>query len=147
MKTAGVAVLLWVVAYTTFAVGTSRVEAILGNLQGWATGGLFTGIPLLLFVPLFQAWARRRDQKVAPRWWLLVLIGFVSALPLVIWPLGLLSGSLMGVITGRSGAVRELTRAIRWHSAWPFYLLYGVFGALLGVWDAVWRNRGALQKG
>ncbi len=147
MKTAGIAVLLWVVAYGTFAVGTSPVEAIWGNLQGWANGALFAGIPLLLFVPVFQAWAIRRDQKLAPRWWLLVLIGFVSALPLVIWPLGLLSGSLIGVITGQSGSLRELTRAITWHYAWPFYLLYGVFGALLGTWDAVSRNRGGLQTG
>ena len=145
MKTTAVAVLIWLVVFAAWSVVISSAEAVIGNLQGWANGALFAGIPLLVFVPLFQVWARRRDLEGASRWWFLPMIGFVSALPLVIWPLGALGGSLEGILTGRTGAVRQLIGAVAWHSAWPFYLLYGAFGVLMGLWDAVSRDRGALR--
>jgi hypothetical protein len=141
MKTTAVAVLLWLVVFAAWSVVISSAEAVIGNLRGWANGALFAGIPLLLFVPLFQAWARRRDHKGASRWWLLPLIGLVSALPFVIWPLGALGGFDL-FMSGRAGAVQ----LIAWHSAWPFYLLYGAFGTLLGLYDAASRGPGALRE-
>ena len=146
MKTAGIAMAAWIASYSVLLIvadGGSPFGADGSTLIGNVNGALFTGFPLFFAVPFVYAplhrWLARRVSARSIRLWLRPVVGAMSALPLVVWPLGLMSDSFQRVLHGELSALPALMRAVDPTRAWPFYLLYGTFGLLLGAWYA-WRG-------
>lgn len=143
VKSVGIASLIWFVVFTVWSLVMSGPTIATDRqwLMGFINAGLFTGLPLLVTVPLLQVPVFRRAVRnlhgVTARVCAMPFIGLLSALPLVVWPDGILSGNLPALLTGNLEAAGDLVDVIDPRDAWPYYALYGTFGVALASWYAL----------
>jgi hypothetical protein len=86
----------------------------------------------LCYAPLLRRLARRewKGRRLA-----LPLLSAIIVLPLAAWPSLVLGGALSDLTAGNPGtAFAMIVRSLDVRRSWPLYALYGLFGAVMGIW-------------